>query len=170
MSALATELGPLPRVQGRHRNHVLARRRKVAAVQLITEGKTYRQAADELGYANAGTVHRLVQSALAERTLEAVDDLRHRESSRLDALLESIWQRAVSGDLRAAGEARRIIEAGARLHGLYDREHKERPAGAWPCCQGPDTVVIREDDCRHRGCPSHGVFDETTMETEGRQP
>lgn len=49
---------------GRHRNRVLAARRRVRALQLITEGKTYQQVADELGYANRATVHRLVTQML----------------------------------------------------------------------------------------------------------
>lgn len=158
MTASAAELGPLPKVQGRHRNQVLAKRRKAAAVRMLSQGMTYQQTADELGYASKGTVHRLVKDALAEHTVEAVEDLRRREGDRLDALLHSIWERALAGDLTAAGEARKIIMAGAKLFGLLEPQRQGDREREWPNCQGPETLVIRENDCRHRGCEKHGTI------------
>ena len=43
----------LPPVRGQHRNRALAAARQARAVQLATEGLTYQQIADELGYATA---------------------------------------------------------------------------------------------------------------------
>ena len=92
----------LPRVQGRHRNRALAGRRRVRALQLVSEGLTYQQVADELGYANKGTVHRLVQEELGAQLVESVDELRQTEVARLDALQVVLWDRAMSDDLQAA--------------------------------------------------------------------
>ncbi len=42
-------------------------------MELATQGHAYQQIADELGYANRGTVHRIVQQALqAVQTEEAL--------------------------------------------------------------------------------------------------
>jgi|GEM_PF-5232687 len=48
----------LPRVQGRHKNHMLATPRRTRAVALASRGLTYQAIAHELGYANRGTVPR----------------------------------------------------------------------------------------------------------------
>lgn len=82
MSALAE----LPRVEDQHRNRALAAAFHARAVQLITQGLTYQQVADQMGYANKGTVHHLVGKTLAQTTTAAVEDLRQLEADRLDAL------------------------------------------------------------------------------------
>jgi len=45
--------------------------------------------------------------------------------------------------------AARLIEARCRLLGLIG------PAAKRTACQQPQTLVLREDDCRLRGCPDH---------------
>jgi transposase len=68
-----TAVAELPKVHGQHRNKALAAARRVRAVKLRTTGLTYDQIAAELGYANRGTVYRLVSEALETQTVEAVD-------------------------------------------------------------------------------------------------
>jgi len=64
----------------------------------------------------------------------------------------------------------RILDLECRLQGLYE------PAGKqdyWDHCEGPPTVVISSDDCRHRGCPTHGSFAEqmtAATPTVGQSP
>ena len=53
--------------------------RTFGAVELRTAGHTYNQIATELGYANRGTVYRVVANALETQTVEAVDQLRSME-------------------------------------------------------------------------------------------
>ena len=84
----------LPPVQGRHQNKALAAARRARAIELIAEGRTYQQVADELGYANKGTVYRLVHQALARETSEAVQELQQVEVARLDALQASMRNEA----------------------------------------------------------------------------
>jgi hypothetical protein len=36
----------------------------------------------------------------------------------------------------------------------------------WDNCQGPPTVVMRQDDCRHAGCDRHGQFEEPARQPE----
>ncbi len=67
-----------------------------------TQGHTYQQIADELGYANRGTVHRVVQQTLQAVQTENVAALRAVEVDRLDALQQALWDRAMGGNLAAA--------------------------------------------------------------------
>lgn len=148
-----------PRVSGRHRNRPLASQRRSAALKLVSNGMTYQQAADHLGYRNRGTVHRIVQRALQTTEVASVQDSRAQALERLESLLSAAWEPATSGDLPAGRMVLRIIEAECRLLGLYTPPAgMTGPEADWPCCQGPGTVVIRADDCRYAGCERHGQF------------
>ncbi len=57
----------LPPVERSAPQPSLAAARQARAVQLATEGRTYQEIADELGYANRGTVTRSCTSAGASR-------------------------------------------------------------------------------------------------------
>ena len=57
----------LPLVTGRHRNKALAQERRTRAVELAVGGHSYQAVADMMGYANRGTVYRIVQEALKSR-------------------------------------------------------------------------------------------------------
>ncbi len=108
----------LPPVHGQHRNKALAAARRVRAVELKAAGLTYDQIAAELGYANRGTVYRLVSDALKAQTVEAVDQLRSLEVERLDRLQFGVWQKAMAGDVPSGMLAIRVIMARCRLLGL----------------------------------------------------
>jgi hypothetical protein len=129
----------LPQVNARHRNRALAAARHARAIQLATEGRTYQEIADELGYANLGTVHHIVDQALARDRRDAVEDHQQLEMARLDALQVALWDKALGGDVEAAREVRAIIMARVRLLGLM--EQAKRPA-AWR----PRTVVLSAED------------------------
>src|SRR5664280_2646650 len=96
---MAIALTELPRVNGQHRNRALAAARRARAVELRTAGLTYDQIAVKLGYANRGTVYRVVAEALKTQTLEAVEELRGLEIERLDSLQLCMWQKAMDGDV-----------------------------------------------------------------------
>ena len=104
-------------VNGQHRNRALAARR-AKAVELRTAGHTYDQIAMELGYANRGTVYRVVSQVLKAQTLEAVGELRNLEVERLDSLQVAMWQKAIDGDVPSAIAVVRCIMARCRLLGL----------------------------------------------------
>jgi len=157
VTGTASEASTLPRVQGRHRNRALAGRRRVRALQLVSEGRTYQQVADELGYANKGTVHHLVQQELGVQLVESVAELRQTEVARLDALQAVLWDRAMSGELSAAKVIAGIIMARCRVYGLLSTTRPAVKRASDNC--GPRTLVISPTDCRHTGCPTHGSFD-----------
>lgn len=137
---------PLPRVQGRHQNRALAARRRARCVDLAAAGWSYEAIRAELGYANRGTVWRIVNKALVAHEASSVADLRRVQLTRLEALLSSAWTAAAEGDVEAITACVRIVEAEVKLMALR--------ADATPCRQ-PQTVVLLEDDCRLRGCPQH---------------
>lgn len=146
LSALATEA--IPRVSGRHQNKALASVRSTRAIELKAQGRTYQQVADELGYANRGSVYSIVQKGLAAREAQSVDALRFVEQQRLDALQCAVWDRAINGHLPSVEAALRILKARMRLLGLQDGKEGTL------CAQSP-TVILRENDCRLRGCATH---------------
>jgi hypothetical protein len=115
---MTAAVAELPRVNGRHRNRALAASRGVRAVELRAAGLTYEQIAAELGYANRGTVYRIVSDALKTRTVEEVDQLRSLEVERLDKLQLGLWEKAMAGDVHAGSLALRLIMARCRLLGL----------------------------------------------------
>ncbi|WP_344066932.1 hypothetical protein [Terrabacter lapilli] len=129
----------IPLVSGKHRNRALAAARQARAVQLATEGLTYQQIANELGYANRGTVHHIVHDALARDRKEAVEDHQQLELARLDALQAALWDKAMAGDVEAAREVRAVIMARCRLLGLDERPKRPK---AW----APRTVVLSAED------------------------
>ena len=155
MTAQAVE--ELPLVSGRHRDKALASARKLKAIQLKTAGLTYQQIADQLGYASRGTVYKIIKDAQSARLDNAVEEHRAYEVDRLNAMQGALWDRALAGDLQAIDRVLRLIEARCRLWGLLESRPKEA-ASPWPCCQGPATLVVRGNDCRHDGCDIHGIF------------
>lgn len=58
---------------------------------------TYQAIADDLGYVNAGAVHRLVKQTLEGRLTEDIDHLRQVQDGRLMALLAAEWDQALIG-------------------------------------------------------------------------
>jgi hypothetical protein len=122
-----TVLVDIPKVTGRHRNRALAAERRSRAVEMALTGSSYQAIADELGYANRGTVYRLVKNALEDRQVESIDELRRLEVDRLDALQVAIWDDAVGGDVRAVAAAVRILHLRAKILGLYSHTDRNCP-------------------------------------------
>lgn len=136
--------------RGRHRNTALAAYRRTKAIELAAGGHTYQQIADELGYANRGTVHRIVHEALEAQQVQSVELLREVEVRRLDALQVGLWDAAMAGDVEAAHACLRIIQARIKVLGLAEPGLDTRSR-----CQQPQTVILQENDCREHGCPEH---------------
>jgi hypothetical protein len=138
---MTAALADLPMVNGQHRNRALAAARRVRAVELRTAGRTYDQIAAELGFANRGTVYRVVANALETQTVEAVENLRCLEVERLDALQLAVWQKAMDGDVPSAAVAIRVIMERCRLLGL------EGPGALGVVHGKPRTLVVPPEFC-----------------------
>ena len=74
------DVAELPRVTGRHRNKALAQQRRIRAVELAVAGISYQSIADQMGYANRGTVYRIVQEALKAHQVTSIDEVRATRS------------------------------------------------------------------------------------------
>lgn len=80
--------------------------------------------------------------------------------ARLERLLSSVWDPAMTGDLRAVAMALRIVQAECKLMGLNEPSKRSQDESReWPCCQGRAMLVVRPDDCRWVGCERHGRFE-----------
>jgi len=108
--------------------------RRLRCVELASQGLTYAEIAEAVGYANKSSARKAVVGALSERSVEAVEHLRSVESERLDALQASIWDAALAGDIRAVEGALRIINARVNLLGLASQ-------GSGPLPQDQASVV-----------------------------
>jgi hypothetical protein len=95
----------------------------------------------KLGYANRGTVHRLVHTALTRELDEDVENHRRLEGDRLDALQMSVWGTAMGGDAAAAHQVVQIIRTRCRLLGL---DLRTKPSGAQAA--SPRPVVVTEEE------------------------
>ena len=127
MSIQAAELTDLPRVSGRHRNKPLAAARKAKAIQLKTQGWTYQQIADEMGYQNRGSVYAIIKQAQSKHLAEGIEYHRDVELGRLNSLQAALWDQAMAGDVSAAHECLRLIIARCRLLRLYEQPRKAAP-------------------------------------------
>jgi hypothetical protein len=84
--------------------------------------------ANELGYADRGTVHRIVARALGSHLAEGVEHLGQVEVARLDALQAGLWEAALAGDAAATTACVKIVQARSRLLGMYG----QAPAASSP--------------------------------------
>lgn len=96
----------------------LTEHRRTRVVELVTSGLSYEEAAAEVGYRSRSAAWKAFHRALADREADAIDEHRALELSRLDALQQPLWERAVSGDVAAATAVLRIVEQRCRLLGL----------------------------------------------------
>ena len=107
------------------------------AVELKTAGYTYAQVANELGYTSRGTAYNVVAKALRDQTATAVSGLRDLENTRLDALQLTLWDAAITGNVKAVNSIVRIVQARVRLNGL-----QPAPDGFGGTPATPRTLVV----------------------------
>ena len=100
--------------------------RRVRCVELAATGMTYAQIAADVGFANKSSARKAVLAALASREVEAVEDLRRLEVTRLDALQAAAWEDALTGDVGAIDRILRIIDRRMMLMGLNGPRRSDR--------------------------------------------
>lgn len=103
---------------GRFTRAITTAERDGEAARLKAEGWTYKEIAEQLGYASKGSACRAVQRALKAAVVPAAGALRLREFARLELLWESLEPGIEAGDVKAITEARKISESLRRLFDL----------------------------------------------------
>lgn len=88
------------------------------AVELRRAGASFRQIADELGYASVSSAYKAVMVALRKTLREPTDELRTLELERLDALTLVLWPKALQANLAAIDRLLRVMERRAKLSDL----------------------------------------------------
>jgi len=88
------------------------------AVELRRRGKNLDQIAQELGYANRSGARKAVLAGLARHGVEDADELRRVQSARLEELVETLWDRALTGEEKAVGMLLSVFTRQAKLLGL----------------------------------------------------
>jgi len=92
--------------------------RQLEAFKLRRAGATYQEIADRLGYADRGTVHRMVLDEMALLSLtyaETVDHVRQMEVARLDDLLLGLMRRLAKLDTLSPSEHAQVVQAALRI-------------------------------------------------------
>lgn len=104
----------------RSASHITATKRRIEAMRMRQEGKTYKEIGEELGCSAQRaftivneqiTLLRQSQSELAENLLRITND-------RLERLINLNWQKALSGDRGAMEMILKLIDRQARMLGL----------------------------------------------------
>lgn len=99
---------------------ITATERRIKALALRKAGASYRSIADTLA-CSLSQVYDDVQHAYAELNAQQqaeAAEARTLEAARLDDVQASFWQRARSGDVKAAQTVLRVMERRAKLLGL----------------------------------------------------
>jgi len=100
-------------------HRIAAARRRAAVLELRKGGATFEQIGQQLGYANRSGAYQAFQQAIRDIPKEAADEMRAVEQERLNAMHLAVWNRALRGDVQAIGTVLGIMQARARLFGLF---------------------------------------------------
>lgn len=99
------------------------------AIRLRTEGYSYDEIAQALGYANRGGAYKAVERGLQRWMREADDELRALELARLDVITKRLWPVIEGANpntmLRAVEQYMRVSERRAKLAGLDAPEKRQ---------------------------------------------
>lgn len=134
--------------RGRYTSSPDTAERDASAVQLRTEGLTYREIAAQLGFADPSGAYRAVERGLDAIRSEGAEALQQLELHRLDLLHQRAWAELTRDDsqpLQAIDRLLKIQERRARLLGLDARPDTAQPAVTVNFHQGVpvDTVLAR---------------------------
>jgi hypothetical protein len=102
--------------------------REQRIIELRRTGATWRQVADQMGYAGPSGAYQAYQRIANRFIRPKLEELRDIELDRLDRLQLGIWAKAASGDIKAIDSVLRIIEKRAKLLGLDSAQKIELDA------------------------------------------
>ncbi|MGH2775632.1 MAG: hypothetical protein ACRDJT_09405 [Actinomycetota bacterium] len=109
---------------------ILAAERGFEALKLRQQGKSYREIAEAVGYANPSGAWRAVERTLRESHAESPESLRVLEIERLNSLLDASWVTATTpgakGQMLAVDRVLAIMKRRAELLGLDAPKKSER--------------------------------------------
>jgi hypothetical protein len=102
-----------------------ARLREAQVFELRIQGFTFEQIAREVGFSGPSGAWQAYQRVKEQMIFEPIEELRHLELMRLDAVQHALWDRAINGDLPSANCILKIMDLRAKLVGLYKPEKVE---------------------------------------------
>jgi hypothetical protein len=92
------------------------------AYELRLSGKTFKEIAKELKYADASGAYQAYQRAREVVSLENIGEWRLLELERLSVIQEALWKKALEGYIPAVNALLRVFDLRAKLIGLYSPE------------------------------------------------
>lgn len=92
--------------------------RSAKALELRLSGLDYAEIAVRLGYRDKSGAWRAVEGELSKVRHEHASQVLALDLSRLDALLHTVWDKAIQGDLPALDRALKVLERRARYFDL----------------------------------------------------
>lgn len=99
--------------------------RRAKALELRLAGASWQQTADGAGFASAGAAFNAVKREIDAIPRENAELLVQQELERLDRLQMAHWKNARNGDTFATGTVLKVMDARAKLLGLYDQQRPE---------------------------------------------
>ena len=95
------------------------------AYELRLSGKTFKEIARELKYADPSGAYQAYLRAREVVSLENIGEWRLLELERLNAVQSALWEEALSGHIPSINALLRIFDLRAKLIGLYSPERHE---------------------------------------------
>jgi hypothetical protein len=92
------------------------------AYELRLSGKTFKEIAKELKYADASGAYQAYQRAREVVSLDNLGEWRLLELERLNAIQEALWKNALEGHIPSVNALIRVFDLRAKLIGLYSPE------------------------------------------------
>lgn len=102
-----------------HARRLTAKQKQAKALELRTGGATYEVIAKAVGYSTRHAAHRAVSTALRDIPKENAEALRELELNRLDEMTLRLTARLRAGDLEVVNKLLRVMDARAKLTGIY---------------------------------------------------
>jgi hypothetical protein len=92
------------------------------AYELRLSGKTFKEIAKELKYADASGAYQAYQRAREVVSLENLGEWRLLELERLNVIQSALWEKAMEGHIPTINALLRVFDLRAKLIGLYAPE------------------------------------------------
>ena len=144
------------------------------AYELRLSGKTFKEIAKELKYADASGAYQAYQRAREVVSLENLGEWRLLELERLNVVQSALWDKAMEGHIPTINALLRVFDLRAKLIGLYSPE-KHQIAYEEPGYDLKESVkdITEMIDLGVKYAEEHGIETAFTIrkkEKESRKP